>query len=109
MLRGAGAAGSDQRHRTQCAHPAQLFDIVADTGTVRRHAIEHDLTRAALLHFAHPRQRVALAVAAAGRVAGELIDPEALRRGLTVDTNHDALRSEALAELVDQLRVAQRR
>ena len=74
VLHGAGTARGHQGHRAQRAHQPQLLDVIAVTGAVGGHAIEHDLPRAAALHLADPLQRVALAVAAARRIAGVLID-----------------------------------
>ena len=82
MLRRAGAARGNQRHAADLAHRAQLRDVVAAAHAVAGHAVEHDLAGAALLHFAHPGERVAARIARAVRIAGELVD--ACSRRLTV-------------------------
>ena len=56
------------------------------------------------------QSRVSRAVSrAARRIAGELLHAIARRDGLAVDADDDALRAEALAQGVDQLRISKGR
>jgi hypothetical protein len=103
VFRRAGSARRDQRHGAQRARLLELRQVVALPHAVDVHAIEHDLAGAALLHLAHPSERVAAAGAAAGRVARVLVHAIAVRRGQAIDPDHDALLAELAHQLVDQL------
>ncbi len=108
MLLRAGAAGGDQRHAAHGAHRAQLRDVEAAAHAVARHAIEHDLARAAPLRLDHPIDGVARRVARAPGVAGELLHAIACAKGLAVHPHHHALRAEPLAQLIDQVGTLER-
>ena len=86
-------SGTSQTARTAC----ELLDVVAAAHAVAAHAVEHDLAGAALLHFAHPVERVAAGVARAVRIAGELVHAIAVVDRLAVDADDHALRAEARA------------
>src|SRR6185312_16385768 len=109
MLDGARSARCDERYLTDRAHRAQLLEIVAAPYAIARHAVEHDLARAALLSLGRPGECVAAGVPRAARIAGELEYPISTGHRLTVDAYHDALRAEARGELIDQARVREGR
>src|SRR5216684_334318 len=96
MFHCTGAARGDQRHPAHLAYGAQLGDVEALTHAVARHAIEHDLARAAPLCFDDPVDGAARGIAAALDVAGELLHSIAVLEGLAIDSDHHALRAEAL-------------
>src|SRR6202040_156397 len=102
VFRRAGSARGDQRHAAHLANGTQLGDIVALAHAVARHAIEHDLARAAPLRLDHPIDGAARGVARAPRIAGELLDPIPILESLAVHTHHHALRAESLTQRVDQ-------
>src|SRR6185436_8676472 len=102
MFRGAGAAGRHQGNVADVANSLELRNVVAPPHAVAGHAIEHDLARAAVLHLAHPFQRVAPGVARAVRIAGVLEHAVTLLEVGAVDADHHALRAEARRELFDQ-------
>src|SRR6185437_5010858 len=107
MRHASGAPGSYQRHLAQRSHTSQLLEVVTVPRAVGGHAVEHNLTRAALLDLADPAEGLTLAIAAARRIAGVLIHAIALRGGLAVDPHDDALAAEAFGQPVDELRVGE--
>src|SRR6185437_14978092 len=109
MFDRARAAGGHQRNAAFGAYGPQLHDVEAAAHAVARHAIEHDLARAAPLRFDDPVEGIAGRIARACGVAGELLHAIALIDALAVDAHHHALRAEALAQRVDQFGVLERR
>ena len=102
MLDRARTARCNERYMADLSHGAQLPEVVAAAHAVARHAIEHDLPRAALLHLGYPVECVAPRLAAAIRVAGVLEHPVAARAPQAVDADDDALTAEALAQGIDE-------
>src|SRR6202789_900962 len=109
MLLGAGSARGHQRHLAHLAHGAKLYEVIASAHAVARHAIEHDLPRAAPLRLDDPVQGAARGVARALEVARKLLYSIALIASLAVHSHHHALCPEALDQFVDQFRTLERR
>src|SRR5262249_53002251 len=114
VLDGSRAARGHERHAADLANSRQLLDVVSASHAVAAHAVENDLTRTALLDFLDPLQHVPPRFAGATRIARELISAVgggavALSRQPAVDTNDDALRTEAGAQCVDERRIGERR
>src|SRR5688500_17946357 len=103
MLDGARAAGSDQRDITELAHGDKLLDVVTPTHPIAGHAVENDFSRAALLCFANPVERIATGAARMIRVSCELIHAVAVGCGLTIDPHYHALRAKAGAQGIDEI------
>jgi len=87
----------------------QLLDIVSSAHPVAAHAIQHDLTSSAVLHFTHPVERIAAGVARAIGIAGELEYPITFLHVGAVDADDHALRAEARGEFLDEHGVGDRR
>src|SRR5580704_403710 len=81
----AGAPGSYQGYLTAFAHRSQLRNIIAAAHTVARHAIEHNLSGAALLHFYRPLECAPRSIQGSCRIAGELLHAVFAVDGLAVD------------------------
>lgn len=110
VLHRARAAGGDQRHFADLAHPTQLLQIVTVAHAVTVHHVQHDLTGAAALHFLHPVEGFPLGDAGAALVAGILIDV-ILAGSLSnrIDAHHDALHAKAIRQAANQIGIGQRR
>src|SRR6185437_14717748 len=109
MRHRAGAARGDERYPADFPDGSQLLDVISFTHAIAPHAVEDDLARAALLHFAHPRAHLPPRVAGTCRIAGELIRAVTVTGLAAIDAHDDALRAEAPAQRADELRVGKRR
>src|SRR5580693_5860747 len=89
------------------AHGGEELKIVPLPYPIRAHTVEDNLSRAALLHLAHPLRHDASAVTRPLRVPAELPGTGAVREGLTVDAHHHTLRAEATAEDINQGRIVE--
>ena len=93
------------------AHFFQLLEVIPVTHAVLVHHVQHNLTRAALLHFLHPVQRFPLGDTRPALITGILVD--VIFTGCSVipgvDPNHNALHAKAIGQTGNQLRVGQGR
>jgi hypothetical protein len=104
----AGTPGGHQGHLTAFAHGAQLRNIIPAAHAVARHAIEHYFSRAALLHFEHPLQRIAPSIARTRDIAGELLHAITAIDRLAIDTDDDTLCAKSPAQCIDEIGIFER-
>lgn len=109
MTPSSGTPGRDQWNYAIIAHELQLLDVVTAANAIAVHAIQYDLARTAILSFGYPLDRQPVGGRHFVRVTGELINVVIAISMLAVDTNDDALRSEAPGEIVNKLRIGQGR
>ena len=105
VLQVTGAPGSDQRHIAIPANKPQLSDIVTLPDPVLVHAVEHNFSRTPVLPLDDPLDRRSLCVSGLRGIPGIPVDTVALIAFMAVDAEHDALRTEAPGEIVNQRRV----
>jgi hypothetical protein len=101
------AAAGDHRDGDRGAHGPDQLQVEADGGAVRVHRVQQDLTRTELNGPLRPLHRVDPGADPAA-VGGHLEAAGWTRRAAGVDGQYDALRSEALGRLVEQLRTGHR-
>src|ERR1700739_3208018 len=109
MLHSASTTGRNQRYVADLSYRAQLLDVVTAANAVTSHAVEHDLSAAAVLHFPYPSAHFSARLPCTVRISSELVGTITLLGKLAVDPNDHTLRPEPRAQCVDEARIRQRR